>query len=228
MEKGPRSAVFTTVRARSGKLFHLDLHLKRLSKHAKILGIEIPKFEIPSGLDGLVKIQVDSSGVQFSTKPFYQEIHMEAEGITIPAPRWARKIMGTKHGDWEIYREITSQVFAKGADVGLLVHDFCIVDGDRVMPLVLDEDGIIWISDDKHGGVDSVTFDACRGSIEGAGFVISKGRLNERIVARAKEFVLLGTGMGAARLTVLDGVDIGDGSDNLQKICIDALGSDWW
>ena len=45
--------------------------------------------------------------------------------------------------------------------------------------------------------------------------------------ARAKEFVLLGTGMGAAKLTVLDDVDIGDGSSNLQRVCIKALGDDW-
>ena len=46
-------------------------------------------------------------------------------------------------------------------------------------------------------------------------------------MARAKEFILLGTGMGAARLTVLDDVDIGDGTNTLQQICISALGEDW-
>ena len=84
---GPKSAVFTTVRARNGGLFHLDLHLARLAKHAAVLGIEIPELELPADLDGLVKIQVDASGVTYSVKPFYQEIHMEAEGITVPAPR---------------------------------------------------------------------------------------------------------------------------------------------
>ena len=39
--------------------------------------------------------------------------------------------------------------------------------------------------------------------------------------------MLLGSGMGAAKLCVLDDVDIGDGSSNLQKVCIDALGDDW-
>ena len=78
MMVGPKSAVFTTVRARDGHLFHLDYHLARLSRHAEKLGIEMPEFDIPEGLDGLVRIQVDSNGAQFSTKPFYQEIHMEA------------------------------------------------------------------------------------------------------------------------------------------------------
>ena len=95
------------------------------------------------------------------------------------------------------------------------------------MPLVLDEDGVVWISDSKLGGVSSVTYDVCKQAIKDAGFVISSGRLNERLVARAKEIVLLGTGMGAARLTVLDDVDIGDGSDNLQQVCISALGENW-
>jgi len=227
MMVGPKSAVFTTVRAREGHLFHIDLHLSRLLRHAKILGIEIPEFDIPPGLEGLIKIQVDESGAEFNSKPFYQEIHMEAEGVTVPAPRWTRKVTGTKHGDWGAYRKITTDAFDKGADVALLVHDYCIVDGDRVMPLVLDQDGVVWISGPEFGGVESVTFDVCKPEIEAAGFVISEGRLNERLVARAKEFVLLGTGMGAARLTILDGVDIGDGSDKLQQVCIRALGEDW-
>ena len=227
MMVGPKSAVFTTVRAREGHLFHIDLHLSRLLRHAKILGIEIPEFDIPPGLEGLIKIQVDESGAEFNSKPFYQEIHMEAEGVTVPAPRWTRKVTGTKHGDWGAYRKITTDAFDRGADVALLVHDYCIVDGDRVMPLVLDQDGVVWISGPEFGGVESVTFDVCKPEIEAAGFVISEGRLNERLVARAKEFVLLGTGMGAARLTILDGVDIGDGSDKLQQVCIRALGEDW-
>ena len=227
MMVGPKSAVFTTVRAREGHLFHIDLHLSRLLRHAEILGIEIPEFDIPPGLEGLIKIQVDESGAEFNSKPFYQDIHMEAEGVTVPAPRWTRKVTGTKHGDWGAYRKITTDAFDKGADVALLVHDYCIVDGDRVMPLVLDQDGVVWISGPEFGGVESVTFDVCKPEIEAAGFVISEGRLNERLVARAKEFVLLGTGMGAARLTILDGVDIGDGSDKLQQVCIRALGEDW-
>ena len=225
---GPKSAVFTTVRARNGELFHLDLHLERLAKHAKILGIEVPEVIIPSELEGLVRIEIHPDRVSFDVKPFYQEIHMEAEGITVPAPRWTRKVTGTKHGDWQPYRKITQDVFAKGADVGLLVHDYCIIDGDRVMPLVLDDDGVVWVSDSKLGGVSSVTFDVCKNAIKDSGFVISSGRLNERMVARAKEIVLLGTGMGAARLTVLDDVDIGDGSDNLQQVCISALGENWY
>tara|TARA_B100000767_G_scaffold46213_1_gene40775 strand:- start:330 stop:1013 length:684 start_codon:yes stop_codon:yes gene_type:complete len=225
---GPKSAVFTTVRARKGELFHLDLHLARLAKHAAVLGINIPELELPTDLEGLVKIQIDANGVTYKVKPFYQEVHMEAEGISVAAPRWTRKVTGTKHGDWQPYRDITADVFSKGADVGLLIHDFCIIDGDRVMPLVLDQDGVVWISDHKLGGVSSVTFDVCKQAIRDAGFIISSGRLNERLVTRAKEIVLLGTGMGAARLTVLDDVDIGDDSDNLQQACISALGKNWY
>ena len=227
MMVGPKSAVFTTVRARNGHLFHLDLHLQRLSRHAEILGIQVPEIKIPQGLDGLVKIKIDAKGVEFNSSPFYQEIHMDAEGITVPAPRWTRKVTGTKHGDWDAYQKITSDAFNVGADVALLVHEHCIVDGDRVMPIVLDEDGVVWISSSEFGGVDSVTFEVCKRHIEKAGFVIYEGRLNERLVARAKEVVLLGSGMGAAKLTVLDDVEIGDGSSSLQKICIEALGEEW-
>ena len=76
MMEGPKSSVFTTVRARDGVLFHLDLHVDRLKRHAEVLGINVPEIKIPEGLDGLVRITVDSSGVSFSSKPFYQEIHM--------------------------------------------------------------------------------------------------------------------------------------------------------
>ena len=225
--QSPKSAVFTTVRAHDGRMLHLDLHLARLARHAEILGIEVPEFVIPEGLHGLVRIQVENNEVSFDVIPFYQEPHSVIEGITVPAPRWTRKITGTKHGAWDPYREITTQVFEKGADVALLVHEFCIVDGDRAMPLVLDEDGTVWVSSPEFGGVDSVSFLACKSAIEAAGFVIHEGRLNERLVARAKEFVMLGTGMGAARLEVLDDVDIGDGSNTLQMICKAALKEEW-
>jgi branched-subunit amino acid aminotransferase/4-amino-4-deoxychorismate lyase len=95
------------------------------------------------------------------------------------------------------------------------------------MPLVLDEDGVVWISEASLGGVDSVTFEVCKSAIEEEGFIIQSGRLNERLVARAKEIVLLGTGMGAARLEILDGTVIGDGTNTLQQVCITALGEDW-
>ncbi|MDP6870537.1 MAG: aminotransferase class IV [Candidatus Poseidoniaceae archaeon] len=224
---GPKSAVFTTVRARNGVVYHLENHLNRLKRHAITLGIKLPEISLPENLHGLVKIKIENNNVTFETKPFYQEIHMDAEGVSFKAPRWTRKITGTKHGDWEPYKQITNQVFEAGADVGLLIHEHCIIDGDRVMPIVLDEDGVVWISDSKLGGVESVTFEICKPEIEKSGFIISEGRLNERLVARAKEIVLLGTGMGAARLTVLDDVEIGDDSNTLQQICIMALGSGW-
>ena len=66
MLEGPKSSVFTTVRARDGVLFHLDLHVDRLKRHAEVLGINVPEIKIPEGLDGLVRITVDSSGVSFS------------------------------------------------------------------------------------------------------------------------------------------------------------------
>ena len=228
MSLGPKSLVFTTARVRNGHVFHLDLHEKRLRKHGEKLGIKIPHIEVPECEDGLLRIEIKNETAHYSVKPFYQEVHMEAEGITVPAPRWTRKITGLKHGDWQPYDEITKLAFNKGADVALLVHEHCIVDGDRVMPIVLDDDGVVWVSDSIYGGVDSITFNACREAITNAGYIISKGRLNERLVARAKEIVLLGSGMGAARLTVLDDVDIGDGSNNLQKVCINALGPNWY
>ena len=56
MASGPKSAVFTTVRAKKA-FVPSQPALERLSRHAEILGIEVPEIEIPNGLDGLVRIQ---------------------------------------------------------------------------------------------------------------------------------------------------------------------------
>ena len=242
MARMPRSAVFTTALwDGNSKIADFDKHVRRLKNHAERLRIDLP--ENPEQLIAqtiinrtnkynhkkLLNITFDSASGEFKIIP--RELpklrNCMIDAMTIPIKKWLGQVTGTKHGDWDAYRKITTDTFSKGADVALLVHEHCIVDGDRVMPLVLDEDGVVWISGPEFGGVDSVTFDVCRPEIEAAGFVISEGRLNERLVARAKEFVLLGSGMGAARLTVLDDVDIGDGSNKLQQVCIKALGEDW-
>ena len=99
MSLGPKSLVFTTARVRNGHVFHFDLHEKRLRKHGDKLGIKIPHIVVPDCEDGLLRIEVKNETAQYSIKPFYQEVHMEAEGIAVPAPRWTRKITGLKHGD---------------------------------------------------------------------------------------------------------------------------------
>ena len=71
-----------------------------------------------------------------------------------------------------------------GADLALMVHEYCIVDADRcILPLILDEDGVIWHSNSPNS-VDSITLDAMRSSLLAAGYHIQTGKLNERLIAR--------------------------------------------
>ena len=73
-------------------------------------------------------------------------------------------------------------------------HDYSIVDGDRCTPLVLDEDGVVWVSH-ANSSVLSITLSAIHDSILEAGFHIQQGNLNERLVARCVEAVAVGSGL---------------------------------
>ena len=91
---------------------------------------------------------------------------------------------GTKHGDWQAYRKALTAAERVGCDAALLVHNFCIVDGDRATPLVLDEDGTVWMAHDDEGGVDGITATYLAKHLPSVGLPVMKGKLNERTVAR--------------------------------------------
>lgn len=217
----PRDEVFTTIKVLEGRACMLDLHLARLQEHAKIIGLEIPELNIPLDKDGLLRITIGKT-VEYALREAPQ-LHRDLRAISCPAPRWQDSLTGTKHGDWLPYSEARKLAEESGADIALLIHQFHIVDGDRAMPIVLDEDGGVWISPPKYGGVSSITFQAVRSAITKAGIPIREGRLNERIVARCHEMVMLGTGVGSARLLSIDGERVGNDSTLLSDICRHAL-----
>lgn len=235
----PRDSVFTTVTWDG--LHHiadLQTHLQRLSSHAKRLRLDLPMdlekqikraFEAITPLQngqlmqpvGLVKIKVDCKvecQIQLSPRKIVMRDE-EIEAITQPAPRWNRKVTGTKHGDWAPYHQARIKAEASGSDLALLVHDFCIIDGDRASPIVLDEDGIVWYSDSSQGGVESITRNIVLSGLKQHGFPVQSGKLTERIVARSLEMVALGSGMGASRIITLDDHDIGADCDTLTMVC---------
>ncbi|RJU80535.1 MAG: hypothetical protein DWC09_06520 [Candidatus Poseidoniales archaeon] len=234
---GPRSEVFTTA-LWDGAFAIADwpLHLKRLSEHAKLLRIQLPenlsermeallKQEIASKLTTanrnpglLLKLKCSKSGdisVDSRTIDFRNE---DVDAITIEAPRWSAKVNGTKHGDWQAYVDARSSAEKKGVDVALLVHDYAIVDADRALPVVLDEDGVAWVAAHNEGGVKSITFEILSNKLQDAGIPIQYGRLNERLVARAAEIITLGSGTGACRILSLDDEPVGSG-DMLSSLC---------
>lgn len=235
----PRDSVFTTVTWDG--LHHVadfQVHLNRLSNHAERLRMNLPEnleAEIKKAFVdivalkngelkkpiGLVKIVIDctgKSGVRLVERSITLR-NEEIEAITVPAPRWNRKVTGTKHGDWAPYHLARLKANSEGSDLALLVHEFSIIDGDRASPIILDEDGVVWYSNSEQGGVESITRSIILSGLEQHGFPFQGGNLTERIVARAHEMVALGSGMGACRIITIDGEDIGGSADLLTQTC---------
>ena len=235
----PRDSVFTTVTWDG--LHHvadLKAHLNRLSNHAIRLRMTLPENlenEIKKAFTdivslkngqlkqpiGLVKIVIDcteQSPVRLSERTIALR-NEEIEAITVPAPRWNRKVTGTKHGDWAPYHQARLKADSEGSDLALLVHEFSIIDGDRASPILLDEGGLVWYSSIELGGVESITRSIILSKLGEHGFPFQSGNLTERLVARAHEMVALGSGMGACRIITIDGEDIGGSADLLTQIC---------
>lgn len=230
----PRSSVFTTMRfSQEHGLFLLDLHLARMIEHAAKLRIdekninaesllEVLRKNPPQISEGLVRIEcTKNSELNVAYRPF--TIQNEAvDAITVPSPIWPPRVAGTKHGAWGAYIEARNYAEQKGVDVALMVHDYSIVDGDRCTPLVLDEDGVVWVSH-ANSSVSSITLHAIHDSILEAGFHIQYGNLNERLVARCVEAVAVGSGVSVLSIDSIDNEPIGDGSTRLFDACVNIL-----
>ena len=165
MPAGPRDAVFTTLLFRPEQgVADLDLHLTRLQNHASALRLSPQMADaLPTLRDacrdhtkeGLVRLAWSSDGWSCAIRD--RQALPEVDAITAPAPRWAGRITGTKHGAWAWAAEVAAQGDAMGADAVLLVHEHRIVDERRSTPLLLDDDGVVWAAKDEDGGVDGVT-----------------------------------------------------------------------
>ena len=232
----PRSSVFTTMRfSQERGLFLFEHHLARMLEHATKLRIDESNINQASLLkllqknppqisEGLVRIEcTKSSELSVSYRPF--TIQNEAiDAITVPSPIWPPRVAGTKHGAWGAYIEARNYAERKGADLALLVHDYSIVDGDRCTPLVMDEDGVVWVSH-ANSSVSSITLNVIHNSILEAGYHIQQGNLNERLVARCVEAVAVGSGVGVLKIDSIDNETIGDGSTRLFDMCVNILGT---
>ena len=230
----PRSSVFTTMRfSQERGLFLFDHHLARMLDHAAKLRIdesnitresflELLQKNPPKISEGLVRIAcAKDSELSVAYRPF--TIENEAiDAITVPSPIWPPRVAGTKHGAWGAYIDARNDAEEKGADLALLVHDYSIVDGDRCTPLVLDEDGVVWVSH-ANSSVSSITLKALYDSILEAGFHLQQGNLNERLVARCVEAIAVGSGVGVLKIDSIDNEPIGDGSTRLFDMCVNIL-----
>ena len=232
--RSPRSSVFTTMRfTKTSGIFLLSDHLARLREHATRLRIndamvdkdsilECLKLNPPEFDDGLARVEFTDSGeINIAYRPF--TIQNECiDAITHPSPLWPKRIAGTKHGAWAAYIEARSDAEGKGADLALLVHEYSIVDGDRCSPIVLDEDGVLWLSDSPLA-VDSITLKLLRPFLLASGYHIQSGKLNERLVARCAEMVAVGSGVGIVGIESIDHEPVGDNQSRLFESCTSAL-----
>ena len=230
VSQGPRSSVFTTMRfSKRRGLFLFENHLRRLDAHAARLRIDVKditrdsivellKEKHPQFDEGLLRVEVSSQlEINLSYRPLVLE-NERVDGVTFPSPVWAKRVAGTKHGAWDAYFDARKHAENLGADLALMVHEYCIVDADRCTPLILDEDGVIWHSSSPNS-VDSITFDAMRPSLLAAGYHIQTGKLNERLVARCVEAVAVGSGVGVFGIDTIDGEPIGDEGSRLFDLC---------
>tara|TARA_B110000305_G_C19336106_1_gene586673 strand:- start:422 stop:1204 length:783 start_codon:yes stop_codon:yes gene_type:complete len=224
----PRDAVFTTALWNGAfALADWELHVQRLVENAKQLRLELPRDMTQQLIDffeqekskqepslepsKLIRIECLRTGkmvFEVRTLSFRNE---EIDAITLPAPRWSSKVNGTKHGDWKPYRDAHEVAEKRGADIAFLVHDYAIIDADRAMPIVLDDDGTAWVAAQTEGGVASITLKILIDGLEAAGIPVHFGRLNERLVARAAEVIAVGSGIGACRVLSLDDEMLGEG-----------------
>ena len=233
----PRNAVFATLLWDGGShLADFDAHLDRMKLHAHRLRITWPekitdKFneawnqmvvvgdvDAPRTPRGLIRFELNKGGEIILQSRQFTIRNEGIEAITVPAPRWSPKINGTKHGDWTPYLEAMHQADSKGADLALLVHDYALVDGDRATPMVVDEDGTAWLSGPEQGGVLGITAEILAPLLEREGVPVHRGRLNERLVARALEVIALGSGIGASRVESIDGEPVG-GDHGFSERC---------
>lgn len=211
---GPRSEVFTTVLVNEdGKVADWPAHRQRLKEHAIRLRLVLPETdpEIHASSTSpwsLARISFDGEAWAVTRRALGVRDE-DIDAVSAPAPRWNERTNGTKHGDWSAYKQAKEAAEAAGSDAALLVHEFSIVDGDRATPLVLDDDGTVWMAPEEAGGVDGVVAKRLERLLPQAGLPVVKGKLNERTVARCAELVLVGTGMGVCRVSSLDGTTLG-------------------
>ena len=214
------SSVFTTLRwNNSGDVAWLSQHLSRLRVHAERLGIEWPKDMSQSlqdvsigGVGNLCRIQLSRDGTVALTLRECKYPNSPLIAVSYSAPRFSEKVQGTKHAAWDEYREARSYSIENGANISLLVHEGTVVDGDQCTPVLLDVDGVALAPTPEGGGVESVTLSILKPIIEAAGIPFRYARITENLLGRARELIVVGTGVGVAWVNEIDGQSIGIGS----------------
>lgn len=226
VSRRPRDGVFTTLLWQAGRgVADLALHARRIVDHAARLRLAPDMEGLKAALSAavreaegtrLVRAMWTTEGWACSHRACPPAL-AEVDAVTVVAPRWAGAVTGTKHAAWGWNDDARDAAEALGADASLLVHDHRIVDERRSCPVLLDEDGVCWTPREEDGGVHSITLEVVAPMLERAGFPVQRGDLNERRVARARAMLLLGTGLGVAGVSTIDGLPFEDPTDVLRS-----------
>ena len=225
----PCFEVWSTV-AWDGKesLLSANLHFDRMERHTHRLNFSLPENFRKNIFRELVNLNFsEKSIVQENQPPFLVKISITNEGIlslsprlnqtwpsvlkaiTVSAPSWEGEIRGTKHGDWGPYFDARTLALENNADISLLIEHDSLIDGDRCMPILLDIDGTAYYPRVEDGALDSITLEQIHNCLENSGIPIRPAIITMNLILRAKEMIVIGSGMGIQSLGEIDGRKIG-------------------
>ena len=223
MPNGPLEAVFTTVLWDSQmNIADFGRHIARLNDHASRLRINLPsdiKQRIATQIADYAKDDTEIKLLNITYRKDDQLIIKTRElpelrfcklhAMTSPLRKWLGAVTGTKHGDWQPYLDAKNLAENNGADLALLIEEYCIVDSDRASIMVVDDDGIIYVSS-SNLSVQGITQEVVLEYLANLGMPVNYANLNERLVARSREVLALGTGLGCCLVATIDGQQIND------------------
>ena len=232
------------------KLLAANLHFDRFERHSKRLGFDLPNDFSKKVFTHLSEIKFSESPIVTSQQPPYLvKVGVTSKGeisliprinqpwpdiltaITVAAPQWNSKIRGTKHGDWKPYLDARDLALENKADISLLVENEVVIDGDRCMPILLDIDGFAYHPRIDEGALDSITLEQIKNDLENAGIPVRPARITIPLILRAKEMIVIGSGMGIQSLGFIDGRKIGTPRGKLYDVTmscwLEKLSSAW-
>ena len=236
---GPDSSVWSAIGWDGGNnLISSELHFERMIRHAEKLGLECPdglSDRVFSKLIGvkppeernesndqdpyLLIVKVSSEGdiiLQGAINRAWPEKPLSA--ISLSAPVWNDGIRGTKHGDYQPYRDAREVAISNGADIGLLFEDGNLIDGDRCAPLLLDNDGVAYHPRHSDGALDSVSLQVIKPFLESSGIPVRGAKITLGMITRSSEMIVCGSGMGIKSLSTIDGRKIGNPRGRLYSL----------
>ena len=235
---GPESFVWSAIGWDGGNyLMSPELHFERMIRHAGKLGLECPpdlSDRVLSKLGGvsppkernecsdqdpfLLIVKVTSGGeiiLQGSENRTWPDTPLSA--ISVGAPVWDDDIRGTKHGDYQPYRDAREVAISNGADIGLLFENGNLIDGDRCTPLLLDSDGVAYHPRHSDGALDSVSLQVIKSFLESSGIPVRGAKITLGMITRCSEMIVCGSGMGVKSLGRIDDWRIGNPRGRLYK-----------